>query len=128
MRLLAVAVLILMSLALAQVPESSDDITVTYESGETGIRGRVVGYSNTPLSGATVMVVGTSYGAMTNASGEYEILNMPVGFYSLKANMVGMHSSTADHIEVRRGYMAVVDFELLPQVGCCGLLKVPRVG
>jgi len=96
---------------------ASEELNIHYLPGETGICGRVLDSRGTPLYGATVMVVGTSYGAMTNASGEYEILDMPVGGYSLRASMVGMRISFyADQVEVRPGSVAVVDFMLVPEM------------
>ncbi len=95
----------------------SEELNIHYLPGETGICGRVLDSRGTPLCGATVMVVGTSYGAMTNASGEYEILNIPVGFYSLKASMVGMnYSLSPGQIEVKSGSVAVIDFVLVPEM------------
>lgn len=101
-----------------QAPDSSDQVTVTHVPGETGILGRVTDSHGTPLSGATVMIVGTSMGAMTDADGYFEILQTMPGRYTLKASMVGMRSVTAELIEVRRGCTAVVDFTLLPEA-CC---------
>ena len=59
-------------------------------AGTTGkIAGRVTDNSGNPLVGATVMIVGTQYGAMTDANGEYFIINLEPANYDLTANMVG---------------------------------------
>ena len=54
------------------------------------IAGRVTDASGTPLIGATVMIVGTSYGAMTDQNGEYFIINLQPGNYDVVGRMVGM--------------------------------------
>ena len=71
-------------------------VALSVTAGTTGkIAGRVTDTSGNPLIGATVMVVGTSYGAMTDANGEYFIINLQPGIYSIEAFMVGMSKMTA---------------------------------
>lgn len=74
------------------------------------ISGRVCDIDGNPLVGATVMVVGTSHGAMTDPNGEYFIENLETGVYSLKASMVGMGERTAEGISVRENQVTVYDF------------------
>ncbi|UCD93979.1 MAG: TonB-dependent receptor [Candidatus Zixiibacteriota bacterium] len=42
-----------------------------------------------PLPGVAVSIVGTKMGALTDENGEYFILNVPVGTYTLKASLIG---------------------------------------
>lgn len=56
--------------------------------------GKITGYvfdkiENTPLIGANVIVTGTTYGAASNMNGYFEILNVPVGTYSIQATVIG---------------------------------------
>lgn len=74
------------------------------------IRGYVCDASGNPLIGATIMVVGTSIGAMTDANGEYFIENIEPGLYSLNASMVGMSSRTAESIRVYENQTSTFDF------------------
>jgi hypothetical protein len=92
---------------------------VTGSAGGTGsIHGIVTDNYGTPLVGATVMVVGTSYGAMTDHRGEYLIINLPPGTYALEARMVGMACMTVEGVEVAEGltteYSFAPGFELSP--------------
>lgn len=70
-------------------------ITITIFAGTTGkIAGRVVDIENgQPLPGVNIVIEGTSLGAATNFNGQYVILNLPPGNYSLKFSMMGY----ADH-------------------------------
>lgn len=82
-------------------------------AGTTGkIAGRVTDNSGNPLIGATVMIVGTSFGAMTDANGEYFIINLEPGEYNLSANMVGMAGSTANGVQVSADLTTRMDFTL----------------
>lgn len=82
-------------------------------AGTTGkIAGRVTDNSGNPLIGATVMIVGTSFGAMTDANGEYFIINLEPGTYNLAANMVGMAGSTVNGIQVSADLTTRMDFTL----------------
>lgn len=58
------------------------------------IRGKVVGevfHATTlePLPGANVIVVGTTLGAASDENGYFEIDNIPVGTYSIRASVIG---------------------------------------
>ncbi len=74
------------------------------------IAGGVYDSRGNPLIGATVMVVGTSYGAMTDANGEYKIINLVQGTYDVTASMVGLSSLTATGVEVEAGETVILDF------------------
>ncbi len=53
-----------------------------------------------PLVGVSVSVVGTSMGAITDANGVYNIVNVPVGTYTLKLTSVGFASLEVSGVEV----------------------------
>ena len=53
-----------------------------------------------PLVGVSVSVVGTTMGAITDANGVYNILNVPVGTYTLKMTSVGFASLEVSAVEV----------------------------
>ncbi|MCK4807925.1 MAG: carboxypeptidase regulatory-like domain-containing protein, partial [Candidatus Aegiribacteria sp.] len=78
---------------------------------DTGsIAGGVYDSYGNPLLGATVMVVGTPHGAMTDANGEYLIPNLEPGTYDVTASMVGMSSLTATGVRVEAGETVTMDF------------------
>jgi len=53
-----------------------------------------------PLIGANVVIVGTSYGAVTNVEGRYTILSVPPGDYDLRATYVGYQEQTITGLRV----------------------------
>lgn len=74
------------------------------------ISGHVCDTSGNPLVGATVMVVGTSFGAMSEPDGEYMIEGLAPGVYSIQARMVGMGERTVEGITVIEGMNTNYDF------------------
>lgn len=78
------------------------------------IIGRVTDQDSNPLVGATIMITGTSYGAMCDPNGEYLIADYSAGdSISLRASMVGM--GEVDTVLVALGDSMIVDFRLLTQ-------------
>jgi hypothetical protein len=78
---------------------------------ETGnISGVVISETGVPLVGATVMVVGTSNGAMTDSFGTYTIINLAAGTYSLHARMLGMRGFTVEGVIVTADHVTIQDF------------------
>jgi outer membrane receptor protein involved in Fe transport len=88
-------------------------IALAAGAGTTGkIAGRVTDASGNPLVGATVMIVGTAYGAMTDANGEFFIINLEPGEYNLVARMVGMADATINGVQVSADLTTRQDFRL----------------
>ncbi len=65
-----------------------------------------------PLPFVNVIVLGTSTGAAADINGEYYILNIPPGTYSVKASAVGYNAVTVEDIKVSTGFTSTVDFKL----------------
>ena len=65
-----------------------------------------------PLPFVNVIVEGTSTGAASNMDGEYFILNIPPGTYSIKASAIGYNSVTVKNINVASNFTTNLDFEL----------------
>ncbi len=53
------------------------------------IRGNVLGQDNTPLLGASVLVLGTAKGDVANEEGEFVISDLSPGEYTIRASTVG---------------------------------------
>ena len=68
--------------------------------------------TNQPLIGANVLVVGTSLGAATDVNGNYNILNIPAGTYSLKASYLGYQDVVIEDVRVNSGLTTQQDFKL----------------
>jgi hypothetical protein len=81
--------------------------------GAGKIRGKVTDAgTGEPLVGANVVVVGTSMGAATNVSGEFTILNIPAGTYSLRTSYVGYQTITISNNRVNNDLTTEVNFQL----------------
>jgi outer membrane receptor protein involved in Fe transport len=79
--------------------------------------GRIVGKvqveaSGDPLGFANVVLVGTQYGAMSTGDGEYIIVGVPPGVYSVRATYMGYTTVTRTDVEVSANRTARVNFEL----------------
>ncbi|RJP67959.1 MAG: TonB-dependent receptor [Ignavibacteriales bacterium] len=83
----------------------------------TAQTGKIVGkvtdlQTGEPLIGASVIVEGTSLGAATNANGEYVILNVSPGSYTVKGRYIGYREVTMENIKVSVNLTTEVNFEL----------------
>ncbi len=71
-------------------------VTPTSNTIETGsIEGHVRDSANTPIASARVLVVGTTFAAITDAGGYYRIDNIPVGTYTVRAQFIGYGPDSA---------------------------------
>ncbi|MBU0474746.1 MAG: TonB-dependent receptor [Bacteroidetes bacterium] len=77
-------------------------LPVIFYAGTTGkIVGRIVdNKTDEPLIGANVMVVGTSYGAATDIDGNYIIVNIPPGTYTLRISMVSYKTIIMNDVNI----------------------------
>ena len=87
--------------------------TALSQSGK--ISGKVTdAATNEALPFVNIIIVGSSIGAASDLEGEYFILNIPPGTYSVKASAIGYNSVTMENINVASGFTSNVDFELTP--------------
>lgn len=88
-------------------------IAIPVAAQATGtVGGRVVEAGTLrPLSGVQVSVAGTSRGALTNASGEYLIVNVPTGTQRVRAQMIG-YTAAEQAVTVTGEGVARAEFEL----------------
>ena len=82
-----------------------------------GTRGRIKGkvvdlQTGEALIGANVTVVGSTFGANTDANGEFLIQNLEAGTYTLKASYVGYKSITLSNVRVNADLTAYVSIQL----------------
>lgn len=78
------------------------------------IRGQVVDdKTKEALVGANIVIVGTNYGAVTDVDGNYIILNVPPGTYSLRASYISYQNTTISNIKVNEDLSTEVNFRLL---------------
>ncbi len=83
-------------------------------SGSAGkITGHVIdGETNAPLVGVNVFIEGTKMGAATDINGEYTILNVPPGTYSLRASVIGYKTVVYQQVKVSIDLTTTIDFTL----------------
>lgn len=67
--------------------------------------------SGTPLPGATITVVGTNLGAISNRNGEFRIANVPAGERSLQVEYLG-YKTAAAQFTMSAGTVHTADFRL----------------
>ena len=74
------------------------------------VTGRVTSADGAPLSGASVVVSGTTRGTITRDDGNYR-LQLPAGRYPLRARLIG-YAGGVDTVDVAAGQTATRDFVL----------------
>ena len=88
------------------------------------IRGRVAGAgTGEALIGATVLVQGTTLSAPVDATGRYEIRDVPAGRYQVRASFVGYGEQTRV-ITLQQAEVVTLDFSLREQVQNLGGVTV----
>lgn len=87
-----------------------------------GTTGKIAGYlhdteTNEPLIGCNVLVEGSDYlGAASNLDGDYMIIGVPPGKYSIVAMMIGYQTTKVTDILVSVDLTTEVNVEMSPQV------------
>jgi len=94
-------------------------VFVITSSALAGVAGKISGVvlnreSQVPLAGATVKVEGTRFVTQTDQDGEYFIINVPVGKYSVTVSSVGFETVTNEAIRVLVDLTTPVDFSITP--------------
>ncbi|NIT58133.1 MAG: TonB-dependent receptor, partial [Aliifodinibius sp.] len=84
-----------------------------------GQTGKIMGIitdatSGEPLIGANIVVEGTTLGAASDVDGDYIILNVPPGIYTLTASMLSYQDMRVTKIRVSIDQSTRVDFKLNP--------------
>ncbi|MBC8194079.1 MAG: carboxypeptidase-like regulatory domain-containing protein [Candidatus Marinimicrobia bacterium] len=80
------------------------------------IKGRVTdAKTGDPLAGVNVVIQKHGLGAATDLKGNYKIINVPEGVYTLKATMIGYTPETVKKVKVKGGKTSKVNFRLKTQ-------------
>lgn len=91
----------------------STGVVIAGTSGK--IAGRAVdAVTKQPLPSVNIQIVGTSYGAATDLDGNYFIINVPVGTYSVRASMIGYAPKMISNVRVMLDMTTTIDFALEP--------------
>ena len=99
-------------LALAVLLAAPTAATHSAPGGRIG--GHVRDPAGSPLPGARVLVVGTSFHAVANATGAYRIDSIPAGTYVIRANLIGYAAAEVAGVQVSAGRRVKVDIVLQP--------------
>ena len=65
-----------------------------------------------PLIGANIIIVGTSLGAAADNKGQFVILNIPPGVYSVKGSMIGHTPVIYSEVKVSADFTTKLEFQL----------------
>ncbi|MFH1851362.1 MAG: TonB-dependent receptor [Candidatus Neomarinimicrobiota bacterium] len=76
------------------------------------ISGVVTDENGAPLGGANVLLVGTTQGTATDADGQYYVMDVQVGVYSVRAQYIGYKALTVDNLHVSADLTTWLDFSL----------------
>src|SRR5262245_4901354 len=80
--------------------------------GAQQVTGRVVDQSTgQPMAAVQVSITGTGVGALSQQSGRYLLLNVPVGTHTVTAQRIGFRTASAQ-VTVTAGATVVQDFTL----------------
>jgi iron complex outermembrane receptor protein len=80
---------------------------------QTGIQGKITDSEGLPVENLNVGLAGTTYGAPTDASGQFSITGIPAGTYTLIATGIGFERYTHT-FSVEPGQLLTHSFELIP--------------
>jgi len=116
-RFLALSVAAVIAWFVAVAPAAAQQTTGKLE-------GTVTDQAGVPLGNAQVLVVGTSFGAITNDKGYFFINNVPVGSYTIRAQFIGYAPSEQRDTRVFGGQTITVNVKLTPSAIQVGTISV----
>jgi outer membrane receptor protein involved in Fe transport len=93
-------------------------ISFNVYAGTTGkISGKVTdAETGEPLPGCNVIIEGTSLGAATDTDGEFFIINIPPGTYTVRASMIGYKTYRIENARVLIDLTTSLEFKMQTQV------------
>ena len=96
-------------------------LTFTSVSVYAGTTGKISGKvrdaeTNEPLPGCNIIIEGTTLGAASNLNGEFFIINIPPGTYTVRASMMGYKSYRIENVRVLIDLTTSLEFKMEIQV------------
>ncbi len=93
-------------------------LTSVVSAGTTGkIAGRVIDTeTGEPLPGCNILIEGSNYGSATNPDGEFFIINIPPGTYTVRASMIGYKTYRIENVRVLIDLTTSLEFKMQVQV------------
>lgn len=82
-----------------------------------GTNGKITGVvkdkeTGDPLPGVNIILEGTTMGAATNSKGEFTMINVPAGVYTVSTSMIGYAKVTKQNVRVLPDFTTRLDFDL----------------
>jgi outer membrane receptor for ferrienterochelin and colicin len=99
--------------------------TVASQGSNGTVTGKITDEDGNPLAYANVVLLGTAWGAMSDANGVYTVKFIPPGTYNLKAMIIGFDPVTKPNIRVDAGQTTTINFALKEKVvGVMDLVEI----
>ncbi|SVB71530.1 uncharacterized protein METZ01_LOCUS224384, partial [marine metagenome] len=89
-------------------------MSMTWAQTTGKISGTITGDDGTQLVGANIIVLGTGSGASAGSDGEFQILNVPAGSYTVLATYIGYSGKEVSGVRVISGLNTEINFSLTP--------------
>ena len=87
-------------------------LQVTFSQTTGKISGKVLSEDGAPLAGANVIIKGSATGASADENGEYQILGVTGGTYTVSASYIGYASIDIENVLVQSSLTTKLDFNL----------------
>lgn len=82
-------------------------------AGTTGkLAGRILNEKKEPMASVNVRIEGQRLGAVTDDQGNFFIIGIPAGTYSVHVNLMGYAPYTADHVEISPDFTTTLNATL----------------
>ena len=82
-------------------------------AGTTGkLTGRVVDEKRQPLAGVNIRIEGVRLGAASDESGNYFIIGIPAGTYTVRANLLGQAPFVADNVQIAPDFTTTLNISM----------------
>lgn len=96
-------------------------ILISFSISLSQTTGKVIGHisdasTNEPLIGANILLEGTSMGAAADENGDYYIINVPPGKYTVRVQMMGYEIYRVTNVQVSVNRSATINAKLKPTV------------
>ncbi|HEX7070625.1 MAG TPA: carboxypeptidase-like regulatory domain-containing protein, partial [Rhodothermales bacterium] len=92
-------------------------VPATVVQAQTGkLAGRIVDEAGEPVISATAFVLGTELGAAADLNGDYSILRIPPGTYSVRFSSVGYQTTIVENVLITSNQTTELDVTLAEEV------------
>jgi len=93
--------------------------------GTTGkLAGNVVDEKKQPLAGVNIRIEGLKLGAATDEKGDYFIIGIPAGIYTVRADLLGQAPYVAEHVQIVQDFTTTLNITMRTQAIQLGEVKV----